>query len=412
MRPRRCARGSSSGPWLCRAAPTCPRRRPAATTTTTASCSTRTSPATASSPAADVLPGQPRDRAPRDPVHASPPDQVAAAEAHDAQTAGRGWTCFGGTALPDRTTTARQRPGLRAVAGRLGARRRRERLRPRHRQAARRRAAGSCCRCTTTCGHGRGAGLDTPVRLRLAPGTAPPRGRCTRCCWSPRSSCPARPGESGLLCDRVAAVLDLTCAVRAGRRARRWPACSCCAAAASSHPRAGTDPALRPPGRPGHDGPRRWPGTCTCSAGRSRSTLNPGGPRERTLLDRPVWDFDNQGATPLRGRSPVRPGDTLRVTCTHDATLRSQLPELDGRAAALRHLGRGHDRRDVPGHRACTPTLIACGLGRQPRACQAASRSRSRSGASPASAGSGTVRVQASVSRTVSASGRGDSPVP
>ena len=35
-----------------------------------------------------------------------PPDQVAAAEAHDAQTAGRGWTCFGGTALPNRTTTA------------------------------------------------------------------------------------------------------------------------------------------------------------------------------------------------------------------------------------------------------------------------------------------------------------------
>ena len=26
----------------------------------------------------------------------------------------------------------------------------------------------------------------------------------------------------------------------------------------------------------------------------------------------------------------VRPGDKLRVTCTHDATLRQQLPELQG----------------------------------------------------------------------------------
>jgi hypothetical protein len=64
--------------------------------------------------------------------------------------------------------------------------------------------------------------------------------------------------------------------------------------------------------------------------GRSISvTLNPGGPRERTLLHRPVWDFDNQGATPLKRPAQVRAGDTLRVTCTHDATLRSQLPELE-----------------------------------------------------------------------------------
>jgi hypothetical protein len=65
--------------------------------------------------------------------------------------------------------------------------------------------------------------------------------------------------------------------------------------------------------------------------GRSISvTLNPGQPRERTLLNRRVWDFDNQGATPLAKPARVGPGDTLRVTCTHDATLRSMLPELQG----------------------------------------------------------------------------------
>src|SRR6185436_7957121 len=48
--------------------------------------------------------------------------------------------------------------------------------------------------------------------------------------------------------------------------------------------------------------------------GRSISvTLNPGRPRERTLLNRPVWDFDNQGATPLKRPARVRAGDTLRV---------------------------------------------------------------------------------------------------
>ena len=63
--------------------------------------------------------------------------------------------------------------------------------------------------------------------------------------------------------------------------------------------------------------------------GRSISvTMNPGAPDQRTLLDRKVWDFDNQRATPLKRPVTVRPGDTLRVTCTHDAALRSLIPEL------------------------------------------------------------------------------------
>ena len=56
---------------------------------------------------------------------------------------------------------------------------------------------------------------------------------------------------------------------------------------------------------------------------------NPGAPDQRTLLDRKVWDFDNQRATPLKRPLTVRPGDTLRVTCTHDAALRSLIPELE-----------------------------------------------------------------------------------
>ena len=41
-------------------------------------------------------------------------------------------------------------------------------------------------------------------------------------------------------------------------------------------------------------------------------------------------DFDDQAATPLDRPVRVRAGDTLRVTCTHDAALRSMIPELAG----------------------------------------------------------------------------------
>lgn len=57
-------------------------------------------------------------------------------------------------------------------------------------------------------------------------------------------------------------------------------------------------------------------------------TLNPGEPDEQTLLDIRNWDFDQQGAVPLATPVRVVPGDTLRVTCRHDASLRSQLPAL------------------------------------------------------------------------------------
>ena len=56
--------------------------------------------------------------------------------------------------------------------------------------------------------------------------------------------------------------------------------------------------------------------------------LNPGTPKAQMLLDVPAYNFDNQGARPLAKPVRVKPGDTYRVTCTHDAVLRSQLPEL------------------------------------------------------------------------------------
>jgi hypothetical protein len=46
------------------------------------------------------------------------------------------------------------------------------------------------------------------------------------------------------------------------------------------------------------------------------------------LLDIKTWDFDDQRATVLAKMLTVHAGDRLRITCTHDATLRQKLPAL------------------------------------------------------------------------------------
>ena len=56
--------------------------------------------------------------------------------------------------------------------------------------------------------------------------------------------------------------------------------------------------------------------------------VNPGTPQAKVLLDVPAYNFDDQGARELATPVAVKRGDTLRVTCTYDATLRSKLPEL------------------------------------------------------------------------------------
>jgi hypothetical protein len=55
--------------------------------------------------------------------------------------------------------------------------------------------------------------------------------------------------------------------------------------------------------------------------------VNPGTPQARTVLDIPVWNFDDQGA---RAIDPVRlkPGDEVRVTCRHSQQLRDEIPAL------------------------------------------------------------------------------------
>lgn len=56
--------------------------------------------------------------------------------------------------------------------------------------------------------------------------------------------------------------------------------------------------------------------------------LNPGTAKERILLDRNNYNFDDQSATVLPTPVAVKKGDVIRVECTFDPTLRQKLPAL------------------------------------------------------------------------------------
>ena len=57
--------------------------------------------------------------------------------------------------------------------------------------------------------------------------------------------------------------------------------------------------------------------------------VNPGESDARTLLDIPVWDFDNQASHSIKPMA-LEPGDNLKVTCRHEQSLRDELPSFEG----------------------------------------------------------------------------------
>jgi hypothetical protein len=57
--------------------------------------------------------------------------------------------------------------------------------------------------------------------------------------------------------------------------------------------------------------------------------VNPGTPNAKTIMDIPIWDFDNQGNKPIKPVT-VGYGDVVRVTCRHVQWLRDKLPSFEG----------------------------------------------------------------------------------
>jgi len=84
-------------------------------------------------------------------------------------------------------------------------------------------------------------------------------------------------------------------------------------------------------------------------------TLNPGTPSEKILLDVKNYNFDDQSATVLKKPVAVKAGDTIRVQCTFDPTLRQLLPELKGLPPRYVTWGEGSSDEMCLGVIAATP---------------------------------------------------------
>ena len=70
-------------------------------------------------------------------------------------------------------------------------------------------------------------------------------------------------------------------------------------------------------------------------------TLNPGTAAEKTLLDVTNYNFDDQSSTILKQPVAVKAGDTIRVECTFDPTLRQKIPQLKSLAPRYITWGEG-----------------------------------------------------------------------
>jgi hypothetical protein len=262
----------------------------------------------------NILPGT------KDVVHhvilfRAPPDSLDEVRAKDAADPGEGWTCFGGTGLDD-GQAVQDAPWLGAWAP--GGKE--QVLAP---DVGVPMAAGSKVIMQVHYNLLAGPRPDvTSAQLRLAPGTKHLAALQTMLLPAP-VELPCRPGhDQSHLCDRDTALADLQ---------RRFGPVGL--AADYLHLLCG----------PVHPGPVQScdqrvdrPATIRAVAGHmhllGRSItiqVDPGTPKARTVLDIPVWDFDNQGAKPVR---PVHlhKGDTVRVTCRHDQHIRDLLPAFKG----------------------------------------------------------------------------------
>ena len=251
--------------------------------------------------------------------------QITAAQQRDADDPGQGWSCFGGPDLPsvggDAVRSLDSAPWLAAWA-------------PGGREARYPEGTGvflekgSSVILQVHYNLLAGQGPDsTSVRLRTVPGDSDLLPLETMLLPAP-VELPCLPEEEGPLCDRDAAVEDTI--ERFGGESLRtiWGLQLICDGDLVE-PRAGATQSCT------HG--VREPVTVYASAGHMHLlgreitiVANAGTPKEETLLDIDTWDFDNQGARPLPKPVDLDPGDTLTVTCTHDAKLRSQLPALSG----------------------------------------------------------------------------------
>ena len=243
------------------------------------------------------------------------PEQVAAAEQLDARDPGEGWTCFGDSGLPDGSDLDHA-PWLGAWAP--GARESVDA--PGYGVPL---AAGSRIVMQVHYNLLGGPGPDrSATQLRLAPAGAHLTPLETMLLPAP-VELPCRRGHAASpLCDRTASIADVVRRFGPVGQTDNWLNLLC--------------------------GEQRDTEVTTCTRtmrqtttihavaghmhllGRSiRIQVDPGTPRQRTILDIPVWDFDHQAAQPIKPVT-LRPGEKVKVTCRHVQWLRDRLPSFAG----------------------------------------------------------------------------------
>jgi hypothetical protein len=243
-----------------------------------------------------------------------PPDAVDAARRADAKAPGEGWTCFGNAGIGDAAWVAHWAPGanetlLQPDIGYPMPAGSRLVMQVHYNLLSTAGKAGSSDRSGVRLRLSDRAGL-TPLRTATLP--APVELACAA-------------NESGALCDRPAAVQNV--AQRFGEEA------AAAVDGLNQGCNAGRAPTAAAEQRCDHPMPAA--GTIYATAGHMhllgrsiKLELNPGRADARTLLDVPSYDFDQQALRPLAAPVTVKKGDVLRVTCTHDVTLRQQIPQL------------------------------------------------------------------------------------
>ncbi|MFD3307778.1 hypothetical protein [Streptomyces sp. NPDC058694] len=254
-------------------------------------------------------------------VYAVPPDGAAAVHEQDAKTPGLGWQCFGGTGVPsaeveegEATWVDTWAPGATETLFTQDAG---YKLEP-----------GSLIvlqlHYNLLATDGKPAGSDrSAVRLRLKDGTPQTREFDTLPLDAP-TELPCAADESGPLCDREASIADVTKRFGeevGGTADEQLEECG------QSAPKPGDTQTC--------DHKVEAPMTLFAGFGHMhllgraiKVELNPGTPDAQVVMDVPQFDFDNQRLVKLPSPVEIGPGDTLRVTCTHDAGLRKQLPQL------------------------------------------------------------------------------------
>jgi hypothetical protein len=242
------------------------------------------------------------------------PEQARSAAQVDADTPGEGWTCFGDTGVEGQTAwVAHWAPGAGETQMPAG--------------FGFEMPPGSKLVMQVHYNLLGATGGDTDqsgIRMRIADGSTPLKPLETALAFAP-IELPCEPGASGPLCDRAAAVADVGKRFGAGSAEMATRLQQMC------------NPGGAPvPGDTQHcDQPVEEAGTIYMAAGHMhllgrsiKVEINPGTPTARTVIDVPAYDFDNQALVPLPKPVTVERGDTVRVTCTHDASLRKKLPQL------------------------------------------------------------------------------------